>query len=35
VRDNAYVAGQFLWTGIDYLGEARRVAESRLERRSA
>jgi beta-galactosidase len=22
VRDNAYVAGQFLWTGIDYLGEA-------------
>ena len=21
---NAYVAGQFLWTGIDYLGEARR-----------
>jgi beta-galactosidase len=23
VRDNAYVAGQFLWTGIDYLGEAR------------
>ncbi|HVS54074.1 MAG TPA: glycoside hydrolase family 2 TIM barrel-domain containing protein [Opitutaceae bacterium] len=24
VRDNAYVAGQFLWTGIDYLGEARK-----------
>ena len=23
VRDNAWVAGQFLWTGIDYLGEAR------------
>jgi beta-galactosidase len=23
VRDNEYVAGQFLWTGIDYLGEAR------------
>ncbi|WP_460796302.1 glycoside hydrolase family 2 TIM barrel-domain containing protein [Microbacterium sp. GXF0217] len=23
VADNAYVAGQFLWTGIDYLGEAR------------
>ena len=23
VRDNAYVAGQFLWTGVDYLGEAR------------
>src|SRR5579862_5836895 len=23
VRDNAFVAGQFLWTGIDYLGEAR------------
>jgi beta-galactosidase len=22
VRDNGYVAGQFLWTGIDYLGEA-------------
>ncbi len=22
VRDNDYVAGQFLWTGIDYLGEA-------------
>jgi beta-galactosidase len=22
VRDNAYVGGQFLWTGIDYLGEA-------------
>jgi beta-galactosidase len=22
VRDNEYVAGQFLWTGIDYLGEA-------------
>lgn len=24
VRDNAYVGGQFLWTGIDYLGEANR-----------
>ena len=24
VRDNEYVAGQFLWTGIDYLGEAGR-----------
>jgi len=24
VRDNDYVAGQFLWTGIDYLGEAGR-----------
>lgn len=23
VRDNDYIAGQFLWTGIDYLGEAR------------
>jgi beta-galactosidase len=23
VRDNPYVVGQFLWTGIDYLGEAR------------
>jgi beta-galactosidase len=23
VRDNDYVSGQFLWTGIDYLGEAR------------
>ncbi|HEY6357706.1 MAG TPA: glycoside hydrolase family 2 TIM barrel-domain containing protein, partial [Vicinamibacterales bacterium] len=22
VRDNPFVAGQFLWTGIDYLGEA-------------
>ncbi len=22
VRDNAYVGGQFLWTGIDYLGES-------------
>ena len=22
VRDNPYVAGQFLWTGVDYLGEA-------------
>src|SRR6185436_17752880 len=22
VRDHPYVAGQFLWTGIDYLGEA-------------
>jgi beta-galactosidase len=22
VRDNPYVVGQFLWTGIDYLGEA-------------
>ncbi len=24
VRDNDYVGGQFLWTGIDYLGEAGR-----------
>lgn len=24
VRDNEYVGGQFLWTGIDYLGEANR-----------
>jgi beta-galactosidase len=24
VRDHDYVAGQFLWTGIDYLGEANR-----------
>lgn len=24
VRDNSYVGGQFLWTGIDYLGEANR-----------
>lgn len=23
VRDNPFVAGQFLWTGIDYLGESR------------
>lgn len=23
VRDNEYIIGQFLWTGIDYLGEAR------------
>lgn len=23
VRDNAYISGQFLWTGIDYLGETR------------
>ena len=22
VRDNAYISGQFLWTGIDFLGEA-------------
>lgn len=22
VRDNSYISGQFLWTGIDYLGEA-------------
>ena len=22
VRDNDYISGQFLWTGIDYLGEA-------------
>lgn len=22
VRDNDYIAGQFLWTGIDYMGEA-------------
>lgn len=25
VKDNAYIAGQFLWTGIDYLGESRGV----------
>ena len=24
VRDNDYISGQFLWTGIDYLGEAGR-----------
>ncbi len=24
VRDNEYIFGQFLWTGIDYLGESRR-----------
>jgi beta-galactosidase len=24
VRDNDYISGQFLWTGIDYLGEANR-----------
>lgn len=24
VKDNDYIAGQFLWTGIDYLGEAGR-----------
>lgn len=24
VRDNAYIFGQFLWTGIDYLGESGR-----------
>lgn len=24
VRDHEYVGGQFLWTGIDYLGEASR-----------
>lgn len=23
VADNAYISGQYLWTGIDYLGEAR------------
>lgn len=23
VRDNDYISGQFLWTGIDYLGEAK------------
>ncbi len=23
VRDNAYISSQFLWTGIDYLGESR------------
>ncbi|MDR0642202.1 MAG: DUF4982 domain-containing protein [Treponema sp.] len=23
VRDNEYISGQFLWTGIDFLGEAR------------
>lgn len=25
VKDNDYIAGQFLWTGIDYLGESRGV----------
>ncbi len=24
VRDNDYICGQFLWTGIDYLGEAKK-----------
>lgn len=24
VRDNAFISGQFLWTGLDYLGEAGR-----------
>lgn len=24
VRDQAYISGQFLWTGIDYLGETRK-----------
>jgi hypothetical protein len=24
VRDNEYISGQFLWTGIDYLGESNR-----------
>jgi beta-galactosidase len=24
VRDNQYISGQFLWTGVDYLGEAGR-----------
>jgi beta-galactosidase len=24
VRDHDYISGQFLWTGVDYLGEARR-----------
>ncbi|MDP9004135.1 MAG: DUF4982 domain-containing protein, partial [Verrucomicrobiota bacterium] len=24
VRDNEYISAQFLWTGVDYLGEARR-----------
>ena len=23
MRDNAYICGQFLWTGIDFLGECR------------
>jgi beta-galactosidase len=23
VKDNEYISGQYLWTGIDYLGEAR------------
>jgi beta-galactosidase len=35
VRDNAYVAGQFLWTGIDYLGEAGAFPESRERSRTA
>ena len=35
VRDNDYVGGQFLWTGIDYLGEARRLAQPRQRRRTA
>ena len=35
VRDNAYVAGQFLWTGIDYLGEAGVVSQPRQRRRAA
>lgn len=25
VKDNEYISGQFLWTGIDYLGESRGV----------
>ncbi len=29
VEANKYISGQFLWTGIDYLGEAHCVAESR------
>ena len=29
LRDNAYMSGQFLWTGFDYLGEAQWPAISR------
>ena len=35
VVDNDYIAGQFLWTGADYLGEAPRVALARLPWRPA
>jgi beta-galactosidase len=33
VRDHGYVGGQFLWTGIDYLGEARAAALAALVER--